>query len=83
MSEATSGVAAADDTQKNQGDSLLLCGGISTPTTHNNNRFDNKPEEARRCEIPEEDATGLPGNTRTRCDFVPEPNATKSDLTRS
>jgi hypothetical protein len=64
MSEATSGVAAADDTQKNQGDSLLLCGGIST-TTHNNNRFDNKPEEARRCEIPEEDGTGLPGNTRT------------------
>ena len=35
------------------------------------------------CEIPEGDATGLPGNTRTWCDWVPEPNATKLKLTRS
>jgi hypothetical protein len=30
------------------------------------------------CENPEEDATGLPGVTRTWCDCVPQPNATKS-----
>jgi hypothetical protein len=32
------------------------------------------------CEIPEVDATGLPGNTRTWCDWVPEPDATKSQI---
>jgi hypothetical protein len=31
----------------------------------------------RACDIPEVDATDLPGNTRTWCDWVPEPNATK------
>jgi hypothetical protein len=30
------------------------------------------------CEIPEVVTTGLPGNTRTSCDCIPEPNATKS-----
>jgi hypothetical protein len=29
------------------------------------------------CEIPEVAATGFPGNIRTWCDWVPEPNATK------
>jgi hypothetical protein len=32
------------------------------------------------CEIPEVDATSLPGNTRTRCDWVPEPGATRSQI---
>jgi hypothetical protein len=38
-----------------------------------------EPQQSQ-CEIPEVAATGLPGNTRTRCDQVPGPNATKSQI---
>lgn len=31
----------------------------------------NTAENHKKCEIPEVDATGLPGNTRTWCDKIP------------